>query len=479
MVLVLAAGCSDNGPVSGPEATGDGITGHISSPSSFSGGISGYSGLGGSTCMSCHSSPNDAAPTLTLTGPQNLAPGQTGNYTLTITPASNSDGVEAGLDVAADGGTLVSVSGENTQMVNGELTHNSPKAGAGGSAVSWDFQWVAPGASGVYRLYAAALSANGANGTNGDETATVNGYQITVTGGTTGAPIANAGADQMVTDSDNSGSEMVTLDGSMSSDDGTIVSWVWTEGATQLGSGVTITVDFAVGVHTVTLEVTDDSGLTATDEVVVTVRAPGAGGSGEALYNANCAFCHGDPTSNGPAPDAPQKVAGARVCSIEGSIYGTAVFPDGVPEMQFLQGSLSGDDISAISDYLNSFDVSGQQRYETACSGCHGLNASGGRVGEGVRGASYSENREAIFDEDAMRFLACLPDGDIAAISDYLSQLGGGGDGDDDHGHGGGDDDDHGHGNGGGNGDDHGHGNGGDHGGDHRGGNRGGGGSDD
>ncbi|MFB3081001.1 MAG: hypothetical protein ACE1Y1_04425, partial [Nitrosomonadaceae bacterium] len=51
------------------------------------------------------------------------------------------------------------------------------------------------------------------------------------------APIANAGADQTVSDADGTGAESVTLDGSASSDpDGSIVSYQWTEGATVLGT---------------------------------------------------------------------------------------------------------------------------------------------------------------------------------------------------------------------------------------------------
>ncbi|MCC6457394.1 MAG: hypothetical protein IT328_20735 [Caldilineaceae bacterium] len=88
------------------------------------------------------------------------------------------------------------------------------------------------------------------------------------------APTANAGADQTVTDNDNNGSEQVTLDGSLSSDsDGTIVSYVWSEGATELGTGATLNHNFPVGTHTVLLTVTDDEGATGTDTVVITVEA--------------------------------------------------------------------------------------------------------------------------------------------------------------------------------------------------------------
>ena len=89
-----------------------------------------------------------------------------------------------------------------------------------------------------------------------------------------GQPTANAGDDQAVTDSDSSGAEIVTLDGSGSTDDGTIVSHVWTVNGEQIATGVSPEVSLAVGTHTVTLTVTDDQTLTHTDTVVVEVVAP-------------------------------------------------------------------------------------------------------------------------------------------------------------------------------------------------------------
>ena len=102
---------------------------------------------------------------------------------------------------------------------------------------------------------------------------------ITVNHGTGNQPpVANAGVDQSVTDSDGNGSQSVALNGSASSDpDGTISSYVWKEGTTQIATGATPAVTLAVGSHTITLTVTDNAGATATDTVVVTVNA--AGGS--------------------------------------------------------------------------------------------------------------------------------------------------------------------------------------------------------
>ncbi|MGB3778872.1 MAG: fibronectin type III domain-containing protein, partial [Tunicatimonas sp.] len=90
-----------------------------------------------------------------------------------------------------------------------------------------------------------------------------------------GAPTANAGADQTVTDADDNGSEAVTLDGSASADgDGDIASYVWTDNGTQIATGVNPTVTLSVGVRTIVLTVTDNDGATDTDEVVITVNSP-------------------------------------------------------------------------------------------------------------------------------------------------------------------------------------------------------------
>ncbi|MDX2130746.1 MAG: choice-of-anchor D domain-containing protein [Planctomycetota bacterium] len=87
-------------------------------------------------------------------------------------------------------------------------------------------------------------------------------------------PVARAGDDQVVADADGSGSEIVFVDGSASTDsDGTIVEFRWSEGSTVLAQGPSAMANFplSVGVHTLTLLVTDDDGGSDTDEVVVEV----------------------------------------------------------------------------------------------------------------------------------------------------------------------------------------------------------------
>lgn len=91
-------------------------------------------------------------------------------------------------------------------------------------------------------------------------------------------PTANAGPDKNVTDSNNDGSEPVTLNGSASFDpDGTITTYEWKEGANTLGTTAVITANLSVGTHNINLTVTDNEGATGTDTVLVNVNAPAAG----------------------------------------------------------------------------------------------------------------------------------------------------------------------------------------------------------
>ncbi len=108
-------------------------------------------------------------------------------------------------------------------------------------------------------------------------------------------PIADAGSDQTVMDTDDNGSEQVTLDGSGSSDsDGTIVSWVWTDNlGDTIPDGEVILASLSVGTHIITLTVTDNDGLTDTDTVTVTVE-PGPSFPPDANANGSYTIFVGD-----------------------------------------------------------------------------------------------------------------------------------------------------------------------------------------
>ena len=112
-------------------------------------------------------------------------------------------------------------------------------------------------------------------------------------------PVANAGSDQNLTDSDNSGSESITLNGSGSSDnDGSIVTYIWSEGGTEIATGVSPTISLTVGTHNIVLTVTDNDGATHTDnlEVVVSEAA-----TGNLLEAENASYVNGALTSNSSA----------------------------------------------------------------------------------------------------------------------------------------------------------------------------------
>jgi uncharacterized protein YhjY with autotransporter beta-barrel domain len=116
------------------------------------------------------------------------------------------------------------------------------------------------------------------SGSDGEGTITAaDTVQVTVTA--PGAPVANAGADRSVADSDQKPGESVTLDGSASTTPrGTISAYNWyletgSESRDLLGSGVTLTAQLPDGSNNVTLEVTNTGQLTSSDSVVITVAA--------------------------------------------------------------------------------------------------------------------------------------------------------------------------------------------------------------
>ncbi len=218
--------------------------------------------------------------------------------------------------------------------------------------------------------------------------------------------------------------QLIAFDGSGSSDpneDSLTFSWDFGDGT--LAEGAMPTHSYAAaGVYTVSLVVNDGEFDSLIATTTATIEDPAEPDDGEALYIEACASCHGDPW-NGPAVDEMlsglRRVAGARSCNIYGSIFGTSVFPNGVPEMQFLQG-LTEAEIAALAEFLNSEATTGEQRYVTTCAGCHGDTGAGGRVDEDVHGDSAEETFEAIEEDEEMHYLACMPESDILSIAEYL-----------------------------------------------------------
>ncbi len=81
-------------------------------------------------------------------------------------------------------------------------------------------------------------------------------------------PIVHAGEDKTITVN-----QTVTINGSASDSDGTIVSYEWKKGTEVLGTTATlIYIPTEVGIDTLTLTVTDDDGATASDSIKIIVE---------------------------------------------------------------------------------------------------------------------------------------------------------------------------------------------------------------
>lgn len=128
----------------------------------FDTGIVGHSGNPatnfGMSCDSCHG--GGVQPTVTLSGPTTVSPGQSAIYSLTIQSAAVASQTAAGFNVSATDGALASLGGD-TQIIDGEITHVSPKTNTAGGVAVFSFQWTAPAvAPQAVVLYAAGNSVN-------------------------------------------------------------------------------------------------------------------------------------------------------------------------------------------------------------------------------------------------------------------------------------------------------------------------------
>ena len=183
-----------------------------------------------------------------------------------VTPYNEPPTAEAGPDQ-----TVVDTDGSGDEVVT---LDESGSSDSDGTIVS--YMWSDSGgqiATGVSPTVTLAVGTHPITLTVEDDGGKIDTDSVTIT--VQAPPTAEAGPDQTVVDTDGSGDEVVTLDGSGSTDDdGTIVSYMWSDSGGQIATGVSPTVTLAVGTHSITLTVTDSDSLTDTDSVTVTVQAP-------------------------------------------------------------------------------------------------------------------------------------------------------------------------------------------------------------
>jgi hypothetical protein len=114
-------------------------------------------------------------------------------------------------------------------------------------------------------------------------------------------PVANAGADQNIFVGTNCLST-ASLNGSSSTDpngNNTIVSYIWSENGSQIASGQAASVTLSLGVHNISLTVTDIWGITSTDALIVTVgdnTAPVVACPANIILNAVAGACAANAT---------------------------------------------------------------------------------------------------------------------------------------------------------------------------------------
>lgn len=132
---------------------------------SYPGGITGRT-LKSSTsgCGSCHGTTATTDVIVTISGPDTLNTGQTGQYTLTVSKASK---LGAGMDIAVRSGVLAPVS-SNIHLTSGELTHNNNISMTNGS-VTVNFSYTAPGTVTKDTIWATGLATNSNGNTSGDD----------------------------------------------------------------------------------------------------------------------------------------------------------------------------------------------------------------------------------------------------------------------------------------------------------------------
>jgi hypothetical protein len=122
-------------------------------------------GLAAEDCTGCHGGSSDRPANVSIVAnPSAPAPGQTVRLTVSVM-----GGNAAGLyfRTTPNIGTLATVGGQSTKVVEGGLVHASPKAASGGTT-TFAIDWTAPLNAGDVELFAYALAVNNDRNSTGD-----------------------------------------------------------------------------------------------------------------------------------------------------------------------------------------------------------------------------------------------------------------------------------------------------------------------
>jgi len=210
---------------------------------------------------------------------------------------------------------------------------------------------------------------------------------------------------------------MVDFDASASKSGNAAISrYLWDFGEdSPLQSGVTASHQYDVaGNYTVTMAVTDESGLTGVVAHGITIAT--GGGDGAALYATNCSGCHGAEGSGGTA------------IALAGTGVTLATVKNAIATITLMQGIGLGDaDLQLIVDYLASVGgprpTDGPGLYGLLCAGCHGADSGGGSA-RAISGAPAIMIDDALTNITAMQNIV-IDNNEIQLVADYL--LAGGG----------------------------------------------------
>jgi len=178
----------------------------------------------------------------------------------------------------------------------------------------------------------------------------------------------------------------------------------------------------AAGLYLVTLTVTDSgtppisSSVTARAEIAAATTTPPTTSTGQVLYDANCASCHGPKA--GPA-GADGSVVGESAGDIREAIAE-------VPTMQSLS-TLTASEIFSIAVYLKPAPrpSRGERLYNKYCAECHGPGGTGADE-PAIVGASAALIKDEVINEPETQYLEPLLDKEdaIQLIARFLGGAG-------------------------------------------------------